>query len=233
MKRLTFLLVASIFLFTSCSQNNFRVISEGEKNLPQISTVAILPFEVYIYGQIDKEMTDEMLLEFENKVSVTYQANIYKNILKKENSEGEDIYVKLQDYKLTNKILNENNISIRDSWEYNPDYLANMLNVDAVLIARVEKEQKKSDNFSAFMELLQVLAVVFETDTLDPELSNNKEILLDYALVDSKGLVIWADGKTIPYKWRNKTEKVMDKAMLNSAECFPYFCSSNSARISN
>jgi len=136
-------------------------------------------------------------------------------------------------YKLTNKILNENNISIRDSWEYNPDYLANMLNVDAVLIARVEKEQEKSDNFSAFMELLQVLAVVFETDTLDPELSNNKEILLDYALVDSKGLVIWADGKTIPYKWRNKTEKVMDKAMLNSAECFPYFCSSNSARISN
>jgi len=65
MKRLTFLLVASIFLFSSCSQNNFRVISEGEKNLPQISTVAILPFEVYIYGQIDKEMTDDMLLELQ------------------------------------------------------------------------------------------------------------------------------------------------------------------------
>jgi len=119
--------------------------------------------------------------------------------------------------------LEENGISVIDSWIESPENLANMLGVDAVVRGRIQKEKYFSDELSAGIELGTVLLDMMGSDFNPFVSSNNKKIKTDYALVDSEnGNVLWSIQYSVEADWRQRPDQIVDRINHRSANHFPY-----------
>jgi len=173
--------VLFIFFTSSCSRPSFYQISDFDQVTKSHKNIAILPFEVNTYGQLPKDIDQEMLAAWEALESIQLQADLYDDILESAKEDKGHLRISIQDYSETNKILADNEISIRASWLISPEELARILNVDAVLLVRVEKEQNFSDGLSAGIEIGQVLLAIFTNEVNFDGAAQNKMVIGDYA----------------------------------------------------
>lgn len=135
-----------LFLF-SCSNryytaSNFSEKTEGHK------VVAILPAEVTFSGKQPKNMTPEAIAEAEERESIDFQYALMNSILRHANTRKYITTVNFQDINTTQKILEQNNITVRDSWKRNDEELAKLLGVDAVIRMNIRKQRYMSDEAS-------------------------------------------------------------------------------------
>ncbi|MCP3928791.1 MAG: hypothetical protein GY705_06790 [Bacteroidetes bacterium] len=94
------------------------------------------------------------------------------------------IYINLQHYDKTTYLLENAGISIRDAWKEDPERLAEILEVDAVVKARIEKQRFMSDLASFGIDLGIEIMNVLTNNTLFPWLpfgaTRSKEIRADF-----------------------------------------------------
>jgi hypothetical protein len=145
---LLFAFIASFgFFLFSCSNkyytaNNFSEKTEDHK------VVAILPAEVTFTGKQPKNLSPEAIAQAEERESIDFQYALLNGILNHANSRKYVTTVNFQDVNTTTKILEQNDISVRDSWKRNDNELAKLLGVDAVIRMNIRKQRYMSDEAS-------------------------------------------------------------------------------------
>ena len=124
-KYLPLFIIATIAIFfsTSCAHKTYTS-SYFEQQTASHRTIAILPAEMVFTGNKPKNMTDEQIDKIEESESLLFQNSLYNGILRHANSGRYFTSVLIQDISTTQKLLEENNISVRGSWKENDKKLA-------------------------------------------------------------------------------------------------------------
>lgn len=135
-----------LFLF-SCSNKYYTADNFSEKTEDH-KVVAILPAEVIFSGKQPKNLTPEAIANAEERESIDFQYALMNSILNHANTKKYYTTVNFQDVNTTQKILEKNNISVRDSWKKDDEELANLLGVDAVIRMNIRKQRYMSDEAS-------------------------------------------------------------------------------------
>ncbi len=226
MKHHLYLYSFLLILTSSCTQ--YYQIGNFEETTFNHQQVAIIPFEIFIYGKITEEVSEEEIIKMENYESELFQLLFYNQLLESTKKRKKSLRVHIQDPQLTIEILNKNDISNRSSWEEDPEKLAEILGVDAVLKAKVSKAQffsnDKSFAIDAGMTLLDIIIAAtvgggnpFYVD------SSNKEIFVTYDLFDAKdGEILWSTNYDYALNWSQQIDKMIDRINLRSSKIFPY-----------
>ncbi len=201
--------------------NNFNVTTLDHQ------TVAVLPFEMVYTGQRPEELTHDDINEIAIAESQAFQISYYNEILRSTKSGRKPIRVDLQDYRKTMNLLNENNIDVISSWDEQSEELAEILGVDALVRARVEKKRLMTDLESYGIEVAVHILDAISPHTVWPwlphDLTKAKEIKTSYSLVDHEnGQLLWSISIDIDADWRLKSNEIIDDINRRSAKKFPY-----------
>jgi hypothetical protein len=141
-----FIAIFILFLF-SCS-NKYYTASNFEEKTEKHKVVAILPAEVTLSGKLPKNLSPEDIAKAEERESIDFQYALMNSILNHANTKKYITTVNFQDINTTQKILEQNNISVRDSWKKDDEELAKILGVDAVIRMNIRKQRYMSDEAS-------------------------------------------------------------------------------------
>ena len=147
-KHLHYLLISAFTLFLFACSNRYYTASNFNEKTEDHKVVAILPAEVTLTGKLPKNMSPEAIAEAEERESIDFQYALMNSILNHANTRKYITTVNFQDINKTQKLLEENNISIRDSWKKDDEDLAKLLGVDAVIRMNVRKQRYMSDEAS-------------------------------------------------------------------------------------
>jgi hypothetical protein len=139
-------IVFTLILF-SCS-NKYYTASNFSEKTENHKVVAILPAEVTFTGKQPKNLSPEDIAQAEEKESIDFQWALMNSILDHANTRKYITTVNFQDIHKTQKLLEENNISVRDSWKKDDEELAELLGVDAVIRMNIRKQRYMSDEAS-------------------------------------------------------------------------------------
>ena len=141
-----FIAIFILFLF-SCS-NKYYTASNFEEKTENHRVVAILPAEVTFSGKQPKHLSPDDIAKAEERESIDFQYALMNSILNHANTKKYITTVNFQDINTTLKILEKNNISVRDSWNKDDNELAKLLGVNSVIRMNIRKQRYMSDEAS-------------------------------------------------------------------------------------
>ena len=147
-KNLLTVSVVSIILFLFSCSNKYYKASNFEEKTENHKLVAILPAEVTFSGKQPKNSSPEDIAKAEERESIDFQYALMNSILNHANTRKYITTVNFQDINTTLKILEQNNISIRDSWKRDDNELAKLLGVNSVIRMNIRKQRYMSDEAS-------------------------------------------------------------------------------------
>jgi len=142
-----FIAIFILFLF-SCSSNKNYTASNFEEKTENHKVVAILPAEVTFTGKQPKNLSPDDIAQAEERESIDFQYALMNSILNHANTKKYITTVNFQDINTTLKILEKNNISVRDSWNKDDNELAKLLGVNSVIRMNIRKQRYMSDEAS-------------------------------------------------------------------------------------
>lgn len=147
-KNLLYAFIASFVLFLFACSNKYYTAGNFSEKTEDHKVVAILPAEVTVAGKLPKNLSPEDIAKAEETESVNFQYALMNSILRHANTRKYVTTVNFQDINTTQKIFDQNNISIRDSWKKDDNELAKLLGVDAVIRMSIRKQRYMSDEAS-------------------------------------------------------------------------------------
>lgn len=213
------------FLFTNCK--TAYQVPDFDQVTQDHRTVAILPFEMVFLGKTPKDLSEEDIREIEEAESQMFQSSFHSEVLRSAARMNRTYRVSLQPYATTTALLKKNGISIRESWTMEPEELAKLLEVDAVVSARVEKTRYMSDLTSyaidAGAQVLREVTIGFPGPWVPNQLSKSKDIVASYTLIDTDGSqVLWSVSCDVDANWQSRSNDIIDRLNRLSARRFPY-----------
>src|SRR5256885_8066538 len=143
--RLIFTGLIALIIFASCSRPTYYTSSNFWQQASHHKLIAVVPAEMVYTGTQPKNVTPEAIADIEEKESVAFEQSLYNGILRNANSRKHIMTINVQDISTTRKLLEDNHISIRDSWKQDDKELAKLLGVDAIVRMRVQKKRYMSD----------------------------------------------------------------------------------------
>lgn len=147
-KNLLYALIASFGFFLFACSNKYYTAGNFSEKTEDHKVVAILPAEITLAGKLPKNLSPEDIAKAEETESVNFQYALMNSILRHANTKKYVTTVNFQDINTTQKILDQNDISIRDSWKKDDNELAKLLGVDAVIRMSIRKQRYMSDEAS-------------------------------------------------------------------------------------
>lgn len=116
--------------------------------------IAIVPFKtsVTLRPKQMKDITPEQLQKMEEAEGLSIQSAMYSWFLKRD--KRQKLKVKVQDPNTTNALLRRNNITPEYIADYTPDELAEILDVDAVILGTFETNKPMSEGASVALGML-------------------------------------------------------------------------------
>ncbi|MFC2155366.1 hypothetical protein ACFLRB_02595 [Acidobacteriota bacterium] len=187
--------------------------------------IAVVPFEMIFTGKKPKKLTVDQVKEIEEAESLAFQDSLYRLLCIEQGRYRHPVRIDIQPVLKTNKILEEQGISIRDSWNIEPVELSRILKVDAVVKTRVEKRRYMSGLASFGIELgatiLNALADEFPLGILLP--TATKRIRANCFLYNGKdGFSLWARNVEDYADWSLSANDIIDGITIHFARRFPY-----------
>jgi len=217
-KHLLFAITGFLILSSSCRRNHVPSITEEKTARHRI--IAVLPVEMVYTGTRPKNITDSLIVKMEERESKVFQQFLHDNILRNGNNDRYMLMVSVQNYINTNAILNDNKISIRDSWYKTDEELAGILNVDAVIRMKVQEKRYMSDAASMGIDYgRQVVGGILNKNVNVPNKTN--DILASCSII-SKGETLWNDNYRSASDWDTQPEYVINNITNNFAYRIPY-----------
>ena len=219
---IAFSLVAVLF-FTSCAHKHYTS-SAFEQQSVNHRVIAILPAEMIFTGTKPKNVSDEDIAKIEETESRTFQYSLYNGILRHANTRKYTTYISVQDISTTQKLLEENNISTRDSWVEDDKKLAKILGVDAVVRMRVQKKRYMSDLASMGIGIgRQILSTIGTSNNFPvPYVTNKTNDIFASCNIVSNNLTLWNDNYEGSASYNRPSEDVINDITDNFGKHFPY-----------
>ncbi len=208
-----------LILSTSCS-HKYYTSSAFEQQSAKHRIIAILPAEMIFTGTQPKNLTAEDIQKIEETESRTFQYSLYNGILRHANTRKYMTTVTVQDISTTQKLLSDNNITIRDSWREDDKKLATILGVDAVVRMKIQKKRYMSD--LASMGINMGHQVLNQIGFPAPYISSKTNDIYASCNVVSNNQTLWNDSYKSSTNYNNPSEEVVDDITDNFGKNFPY-----------
>jgi hypothetical protein len=212
----------AIFLLASCSRKNYAV-SYFDQQTMHHKLIAILPAEMIFTGIQPKDLSTEDIAKIEENESRIFQNYLFNNILRYANTRKYYTAVGIQDISSTQKLLEDNHISIRDSWREDDRKLAKILGVDAVVRMRIQKKRYMSDLASLGVSYgQQVLYQIGNVGKYVPYIPNKTNDIYASCNIVSNNQTLWNDDYRGSSNYNLSSERVIDNITDNFGQHFPY-----------
>jgi hypothetical protein len=209
-------------LFTACSRKNYAVSYFDQKTAGH-RLIAVLPAEMIFTGTQPKDLNPGDIAKIEENESRMLQNYLFNSILRYANDRRYYTAVGVQDISTTEKLMDDNNISIRDSWKQDDKKLAKLLGVDAVVRMRIQKKRYMSDLASFGVDYgQQVLNQIGNVGKYIPNLPNKTNDIYASCNVVSDNQTLWNDDYRGSSNYNVSSERVIDNITDNFGRHFPY-----------
>jgi hypothetical protein len=209
-------------LFTACSRKNYAVSYFDQKTAGH-RLIAVLPAEMIFTGTQPKDLSPEDIAKIEENESRMFQNYLFNSILRYSNDRRYYTPVGVQDISTTEKLMEDNNISIRESWKQDDKKLAKLLGVDAVVRMRIQKKRYMSDIASFGVDYgQQVLNQIGNVGKYIPNLPNKTNDIYASCNVVSDNQTLWNDDYRGSSNYNVSSERVIDNITDNFGRHFPY-----------
>lgn len=222
MYRFIFPLLGLLFLTTSCRQA--YVAQNFEQETVDHQVVAILPYQIEYIGKLPNNWTQEAEDQLRAEESVVYQRSLIGQVFRRMRFQGRNSRVDLQSVATTNSRLSEAGINLAEAYQKDPEYLASVLEVDAVFQVTVVKDRQMSELASAAVEVAGDLLSNLSNNPLAGLSNRNQTHIIDVAidLFDREGQVLYHDNAEIGISWRTPTNEAVEILNRRVSRTFPY-----------
>ncbi len=221
------LLPLVLLLLPACTAVDYQSPQFGEKAYGH-QTIAILPFEMVFTGKMPTRLTPDQIAHIEEAESLAFQTAFYNRLLNQSSARKKHpIRIEIQPVELTNQILYDSGLDLRESWEVPPEELARILGVDAVVRTSVHKARYLSDLASYGIDLgLYVLYEATDGEAgwlVPPGLTKTHDIWADSVLVSAEdGHLLWKVAVERATDWHRPANDVVAGITKKLAKKFPY-----------
>lgn len=224
MKKLLPLILLFIIFLSSCSRHRYSQSSLFEERTRDHKVIAILPAQMIFTGKQPKDLTPEQIAAIEEKESVLFQESLHNGIMRYAITRNYELYIGIQDISSTMKALQDNNISVRDSWMYDDRKLAKLLGVDAVVRMRIQKQRYMSDAASAGIDVgRRIISAIGTGNKLPlPYVPNKTNEIYASCNVVSNAQTIWNHSYRRASDWDTPSDLVINNITDDFGQNFPY-----------
>ena len=224
MKKYLLSVTTLLVLFTTSCRHRHYQSSLFEQQTRNHKLIAILPAQMVFTGKQPKDLTTEQIAEIEDRESLAFQESLQNGILRNANNRKYEMYIAIQDIGTTRKLLEDNGISVRESWNYDDRKLAQLLGVDAIVRMRIQKQRYMSDLASMGVGIgQQILTAIGNNNRVGVPYVHNKtaDIYASCNLV-SNSQTLWNDSYKRATDWDTPSDVVINNITNNFGERFPY-----------
>ncbi len=219
-------------LFTvACTTVNYRSPDFATQTASH-KEVAVLPFEMIFTGKAPEGLTPHQIARIEEMESLAFQTSLYYRLLDRSSAHRDrPITIALQPVGETNRLLNDADIELRESWYMEEEKLAEILGVDAVVRTRVKKTRYMSDLASWGIEagthvIHDVIHDATDGDVHLPipwGLDKTHDIWADGSLLSGEdGSLLWKVAVHRETDWSRPANDVIEGVTRKLARKFPY-----------
>jgi hypothetical protein len=208
----------------SCSSHKYYTNSTFEQQTARHRIIAVLPAQMIFTGTQPKNLTADAIARIEENESRAFQNSLYDGILRNANTKKYYSTINVQDISTTEKLLEENGISIRQSWTEDDKKLSQLLGVDAIVRMRIQKKRYMSDLASMGIDMgKQVLYQIGAVGKIPiPYVSNKTNDIYASCNLVSNNQTLWNDNYKGATDYSVPSEQVIDEITDNFGRHFPY-----------
>jgi len=214
----TSILALTVF---SCS-HKYYTSSYFDQQTVHHKIVAVLPAEMVFSGRQPENLTNDDIAKIEESESKNFQLALYNSILRHANTRKYFTRVNLQDIVLTQKLLEEHNISARDAWKKDDKELTTILGVDAVVRMRIQKQRYMSDLASYGIGAGRDIIYHAGLKIPVPHVSNKTNDIYASCDIVSNNQTLWNDNYKGASDWNTPSNVVIENIADNFGQHFPY-----------
>lgn len=178
--------VFTVLLF-SCGTNKAVYRSpDFELKTARHQTVAILPVQLMQTGHVAKNNSSDEAKAANEKWGFVFQESLQTFILRQTHKNKKGQPVSFQATQKTNAILKEKKMAIEDVYAKQPEELAQLLGVDAVIMTTMNHNKNFSDGVAYGLAAARTVVNIFSrTATVSPGV-NASDITINCSLYDAK-----------------------------------------------
>jgi hypothetical protein len=143
-KKLLIPLLSILLCACGVNRNVYRAASFSEK-AAQTQVIAVLPFNLTSTGYRPTNVTDNDLEIANKRLGYTFQESLYSYLLNHTGRKKKGPVTQFQSLQKTNALLNEHKLNIAAIYQKQPEEIARILGVDAVIMTSLKQHKNMSD----------------------------------------------------------------------------------------
>lgn len=211
-------LLVAIFS-TAC--NRFYKNPEFARKTADHKIIAVLPYQIVITGRLPKEMTPEVKEKIETAESIGFQRNYYSQI-HTVGTRRHPLSVIVQPIERTNQLLTDKGITPTASWDKDPQELAKILGVDAVIRNKAIKVRYLSDLESLGIDLgTFVLSGILGVPVFGLTRTNEVEVTSNIIAANT-GENLFSGRDELRVDWSRPANEAIEQINRRIVRRFPY-----------
>ena len=213
--------LAFVIAMLSTACNRFHKNPEFAAKTVDHKTIAVLPYQIVITGRLPKDMTPEVKEKIEAAESVGFQRNFYTQIHTVGNRKH-PLSVVVQPVERTNQLLADKGISATASWDKDPQELARILGVDAVIRNKAIKHRYLSDLESLGIQVgASILYGALGLPGVVPSRTNDVEVMSNI-IAASSGENLFSGRDEVRVDWSRPANEAIEQINRRIVRRFPY-----------
>lgn len=221
------LTIATLFLLLISGCARYFIAGDFNQKTLRHKSIAVLPVEMIFTGNQPKNMTSEDIQKIEEAESKAFMISMYNEILRSTKNGKKPLRVDVQSFTKTLSILEEKNISVRQTWRMSPVELSNILGVDAVVQSRVTKKRYMSGLASFGIDMgVQILDNLLGGGlwgAVPNQATRTDDIFASFSLVNGEdATALYSRAFTTEADWNTPANVIIDNITRRFARKFPY-----------
>lgn len=220
--RAPFYLIIFVAIICGSCQPKAYIVEGFEERTADHVAIAVLPFDIVYSGRRTKEMTDEYLEERRAWEAVAFQKDLVDRITQRA-TRNRRLRVDLQSPSETNALLIEAGIDPADAHNHSVTQLTQLLGVDAVISAFVQKNKILTPLESAAADVaLTVLTLATGIGGGLGGMNRTYDIDISITAMDQLGTTLYRDAAQISINYSNTSDQAISQVNRRLMRQLPY-----------
>ncbi|NCU02561.1 MAG: hypothetical protein GXC73_01120 [Chitinophagaceae bacterium] len=217
MKQVLLLLSFSLVI-SSCARK--RMMERVQQY--NIRTIAVLPAQLEVTGNIPKKLTPEQVKELINRNTTFLNRALYIDLVQYVDTRLRRYsQVQFQSSERTKKLLEEKGITDSASWQMDPVELAKILEVDAVVSTKVTQNHILSDEVALGIDVVGgILNRTVPRIGVPTGMARTSDMFVSSALI-KEGYTVWSTRFTNQTDWNYPFQQSIQSVTRAIARRFP------------